>query len=199
MRYSLLVASVCSLLTVACSGGLSDDDTVVAWAATSTALAQGQSQAQLAANGTAVKVGPETSFRGLGVHPRASANVNYEWACTGGGTASYVGAAEAVVDEDGATNVTFDLAAQFDACSVSGTTISGDLDYAVKVETSAGMAYVMSTMKGSLSYEGQVDGSCDWNLTMKVATSSAGEGSVAAEFSGSVCGHEAKGLFKGQG
>ena len=199
MRYTLLVASVCSVFMVACSGGLNNDDTIVAWAATSTALAQGQSQAQLAANGTAATVGPETSFRGLGVHPRASANVNYDWACTGGGTASYVGAAEAVADEGGASHVTFDLAAEFDACSVSGTTISGNLDYAVKVETSADAAYVMSTMKGSLSYEGQVDGSCDWDLTMKVAASSAGVGSASAEFSGSVCGHEAKGLFKSQG
>ncbi len=199
MQLRLVLGSLACVVLAACSGGLDDQDSVIAFAATSQALSQGQAQAQVAANGTKIVEGEQASFRGLGVEPRASGNVDYDWACTGGGTAHYAGAAEVVVDGAGASNVTFDLAAEFTDCSVNGITISGDLDYAVDVETTADTAYVMSTMKGSLTYDGQIDGSCDWNLTMKVAASGAGAGSVSAEFSGSICGHNAKSTLNVQG
>ena len=124
---------------------------------------------------------------------------NYDWTCTGGGTAHYAGEAEAVLDDAGASNVTFDIAAEFDACSVNGITISGDLQYALDLEGTADTLMLKSSMKGSMSYEGQVDGSCDWDLTMTVAASSAGAGTVNATFSGSICGHDAQGVFSAHG
>ena len=199
MRHGLVITSVCSLLLAACSSGLDANDSLVAFGATYAALSQGQAQAQVAANGMAIVEGDDTSFRGLGVHPRAGANVNYDWACTSGGTAHYAGAAEAVLDDAGASTVTFDLTAEFDACAVNGITLTGDLEYAVDVETTAETLYLKSTMKGAMSYEGQLEGSCDWSLTMKIATSSAGAGTVNAEFSGSICGHDAAATLTAHG
>lgn len=192
MRSSLVLSSVCTLLFTACSGGLSDDDSRVAWAATQVALSQGQTQAQLAASGTPLATGEEVAFRGTD----AAADVDYTWSCTGGGTAHYVGTASVVSDGAGAGGVNFTLATTFDGCSVSGITISGDLDYVAEVTTSAGSATSSLTMRGSLSYEGQVEGSCDWDLTMKVAASGVGGGSASAEFSGSICGHDANATLK---
>lgn len=194
MRSSLFVASVCTLLLTACSGGLSDDDSRVAWAATQVALSQGQTQAQLAASGTPLMTGDEVAFRGTG----AAADVDYTWNCTGGGTAHYVGTASVVSDGAGAGAVNFTLATTFDGCDVSGITISGDLDYVAEVTTSGTSATSALTMHGSLSYEGKVEGSCDWDLTMKVAATATGGGggSASAEFSGSICGHDASATLK---
>ena len=50
-----------------------------------------------------------------------------------------------------------------------------------------------------MSYEGQVEGSCDWNLTMKIAASSVDGGTGSAEFSGSICGHDAAATLKVNG
>lgn len=197
MRHGLVLVTVCSFLAVGCTSSLDKNDSLVAWAATSVALSQGQVQAQTAASGMAIVEGQGTSFRGLGVHPRAGANVNADVTCMGGGTARYVGSAESVLDDVGTSNLTFDLAAEFDACSVNNITISGDLEYSLAVEGTADSVKLKSTMKGSLSYEGQIDGSCDWNLVATVAASS--DGSVAAEYSGSICGHEAAATLKVNG
>lgn len=197
MRHGLVLVTVCSFLAVGCTSSLDKNDSLVAWAATSVALSQGQVQAQTAASGMAIVEGQGTSFRGLGVHPRAGANVNADWACMGGGTARYVGSAESLLDDAGTSNLTFDLTAEFDACSVNNITISGDLEYSLAVEGTADSVKLKSTMKGSLSYEGQIDGSCDWNLVATVAASS--DGSVAAEYSGSICGHEAAATLKVNG
>lgn len=186
MRTTILLTAV-GLLLGACSNNLSERDAQVAFAATYVALAEGQTQAQLAASGTPVVEGEDTSFRGLS--PRASANVNYSGPCTAGGTASYVGSAEAVADGAGAGAVTFDLAASFDACSVGNITVSGDLDYSASVVADAASAMVELKMVGSLSYDGDVEGACDWDLRMKVAANSTG--TASAEFSGSLCGHDA--------
>jgi hypothetical protein len=188
---TILVVTTVGLLLGACSNDLSERDAQVAWAATYVALADGQTQAQLAASGTPAAAGEETSFRGLS--PRAGANVNYSGPCTGGGSASYVGSAEAVTDGAGAGAVTFDLAATFDACSVAGITISGDLDYSAAVVADTTSAMTELKMIGSLSYDGEVEGSCDWDLRMKFAANTSGMAS--AEFSGSICGHDASGAL----
>ena len=201
MRTGLILVPICSFILAACGSNLDKEDSLVAFAATTAALSAGQSQAQVAANGSAIVEGESTSFRGLGVYPRESANVNYDWTCTGGGTAHYTGAAEVALDESGTStgNVTFDLAAEFDACSVNGITLSGDLTYALDLEGTADSIKLKSVMKGSISYEGQIDGSCDWDLTMTVAASSVGAGTASAEFSGSICGHDAKATLNVQG
>ncbi|MBK9757589.1 MAG: hypothetical protein IPO88_29610 [Nannocystis sp.] len=184
MRSSLFVASVCTLLLTACSGGLSDDDSRVAWAATQVALSQGQTQAQLAASGTPLMTGDEVAFRRGGglLHRRRHGAL-----CR-----------DRVGGERRAGAVNFTLATTFDGCDVSGITISGDLDYVAEVTTSGTSATSALTMHGSLSYEGKVEGSCDWDLTMKVAATATGGGggSASAEFSGSICGHDASATLK---
>ena len=202
MRSSLLLSSIaCLSLLPACSGGLNDDDARVAFVATYAALAQGSAQANTIANTSPLVVdGDGLEFRRGGVQLRTQANVDYTWDCTSG-TAHYVGTAEAVTEGAGAGSANFTLATTFDACSVSGITISGDIDYAASVTVTADSATTQLTMNGSLSYEGQVEGGCDWDLTMKVAVSGVGGGggSVNAEYSGSICGHKAAATLNVQG
>ena len=201
MRNSLFLSLPCALLLVACSHELSEDDARLAYVATYSALGQGSAQATTIANTTPLVAADTPELRSGGVQPRAAANVDYTWTCTGGGTAHYVGSAEAVTEGAGAGSANFTLATTFDACSVAGITIDGDLDYAASVSVTADSATTQLTMNGSLSYAGQVDGSCDWDLTMKVATSGAAGGnpSVNAEYSGSMCGHNASATLNIQG
>ncbi len=199
MRSSTLLAlSTLTLLAPACSR-LSEEDAAVAFGATMVAVSQGQSQAQVAAqSGTPVVEGEDASFRAAGVTPRAAGNVDFTWNCLGGGTAVYSGAAELVADGAGAGEVSFDLATSFDACSVNGITIDGEFTYALDVVATADSASSEMTMKGELSYDGQVEGSCEWDLKMSFAASNLGSGggTATASFSGSICGHDASSTLK---
>ena len=76
-------------------------------------------------------------------------------------------------------------------------TISGSLDYSAAVSADgAGAASTTFTMKGSLSYEGKVEGSCDIDMTAAVNVAG---GSVGASYEGSICGHNAKATLNVQG
>lgn len=197
MRKILMVVSV-ACLAVGCGNSISEEDTRVAWTSTNLALAQGSAQAQTAAQGVPAAPGGESG----GLAPRAAAQVDYSWPCTEGGTAHFTGMAEAVVSQAGTSDVSFDLATDFDGCGVAGVTISGSLDYAASVSADgAGTASTTFTMKGSLSYEGKVEGTCDIDMTMAVNVSGGvgGAGSVGASYEGSICGHSAKATLNVQG
>lgn len=188
MRRTIALLSA-SLLLAACSQELNDEDTRTAWLSTNLALAQGSSQAQVAASTPAVP-GQSPELR-----PRVAAQVDYTWNCTGGGTAHFAGDAQ-VDATSGSSDVSFNLATDFDGCDVSGVIISGSLDYSAAVSASSGSASTTLTMKGSLSYEGKVEGSCDIDMTASV---SATAGSVGASYKGSICGHDASATLSVQG
>lgn len=171
-----------SILLVACSQELSEEDARTAWGATNLALAQGSAQAQTAAAGT-----PAVPGQGGDLQTRAAAQVDYTWNCTSGGTAHFAGEASADA-AGGSSDVNFTLATEFSDCSVSGVTISGSLDYAAMVSASGAGSSTTFTMKGSLSYSGEVDGSCDIDMTL---SASVGGGTVGASYKGSICGHDA--------
>lgn len=192
MRKILMVVSV-ACLAVGCGDSISEEDTRVAWTSTNLALAQGSAQAQTAAQGVPAAPGGQNG----GLAPRAAAQVDYDWACTEGGTAHFAGSAEAVVSQAGGSDVSFDLATDFNGCAVGGVTISGSLDYSAAVSADgAGAASTTFTMKGSLAYEGKVEGSCDIDMTAAVNVAS---GSVGASYEGSICGHNAKATLNVQG
>lgn len=201
MRSTVFLSTVCTLLLAGCSHELSEEDARLAYVATYSALAQGSAQATTIANSSPLVAADDVELRSGGVSPRSAAAVDFSWSCPSGGTAHYVGSAEAVTEGAGAGSANFTLATTFDACAVSGITITGDLDYAAAVTVTADSATTQLTMTGSLSYDGQVDGSCDWDLTMKVATSgvAGGNPSVNAEYSGSMCGHKAAATLNVQG
>jgi hypothetical protein len=201
MRSSVFLFTACTLLFTACSNELSEEDARLAYVATYSALAQGSAMATTIANTTPLVAEDGVEFRNGGISPRAAAGVDFTWACPSGGSAHYVGNAEAVTEGAGAGSANFTLATTFDACATTGITITGDLDYAASVSVTADGATTQLTMKGSLSYEGQVDGSCDWDLTMKVATTGAAGGTpgVNAEYSGTMCGHKASATLNVQG
>lgn len=198
MRSILIVVSVACVSVVGCGNSVSEEDTRVAWASTNLALAQGQAQAQAIAQ-TGVPAAP--SGEAEEVRPRAAAQVDYTWTCTEGGSARFVGSAEALVSDVGTSEVSFELATDFEGCTVLGVTISGSLDYAAAVSTGAGSASTTLTMKGGLDYSGKVEGSCEIDMTASVSVSggAGGAGSVGASYDGSICGHSAKATLNVQG
>jgi hypothetical protein len=187
----IVIVSAGFVSLAACSSGLSEEDTRVAWAATNLALTQGQAQAQAAASGVPLAPGPETDE----IRPRVAAQVDFTWSCPEGGTARYAGSAETVSDAGG-SDVSFDLATDFDACGVSGVAISGSLDYSAAVSTSAGSTATTLTMKGNLSFEGKVEGGCEIDMTSKVSVTG---GSVSVSYDGSICGNSASATLNVQG
>lgn len=198
----IVMVCAAALSLPACSSNLSEEDTRTAWASTNLALTQGQVQAQSAASG--VPAAPSNDFDDI--RPRAAAQVDYTWTCTEGGSAHYVGSAEAVVSDVGTSDVSFDLATDFDACSVNGVAISGSLDYSASVSASGGAGGVGSasttlTMKGSLTFEGKVEGGCELDMTASVSATggAGGVGSVSASYEGTICGHSAKATLNVQG
>lgn len=198
MRNSWIVMVGAAALSLsACSSSLSEEDTRIAWASASLALAQGQTQAQTAASGVRAAPSQETDE----IRPRAAAQIDYTWSCFEGGSAHYVGSAEAVTSDLGTSDVSFDLATDFDGCGVNGVVISGSLDYSAAVSATSGSATTTLTMKGSLSFEGKVEGGCEIDMTASVSASggAGGAGSVSASYDGSICGHSAKATLNVQG
>lgn len=191
MRSSILVSSFASVLLVACGSSLSEEDTLRAFAAMSTALGAGQAEANTAAStGAAAQADDAVAFRAGG-----SAAVDYTWNCTGGGSVRFAGAAEAAGEAD-VVAANFTLASSFDGCAVTDITIDGDLDYAGAVSVDGGSVATTFTFKGDLAFSGAVDGSCEFDFSFKAGASDAASGSAYAEVSGSLCGHKASGLFK---
>ena len=105
-------------------------------------------------------------------------------------------AAQVIADSERCCGWT-DLTARF--TEAPSSPVATALESALTI--TADGATTQLTMKGSLSYEGQVDGSCDWDLTMKVATTGAAGGTpgVNAEYSGTMCGHKASATLNVQG
>lgn len=195
MRKILTVVSV-ACLAVGCGNKLSEEDTRVAWTSTYVALQQGSAQAQAVATGSPVAPSAEVD----GITPRVAAQVDYNWACLEGGTAHFVGSAE-VDATSGSSDVSFDLASDFDGCTVAGVSMSGSLDYSAAVSASdTGAVSTTLSMNGSISYEGKIEGSCDFDMKMSVSVGSLdGVGEVSAQFDGTICGHSAKATLNVQG
>lgn len=184
MRNQIFLSSIATLALASCSYELSEEDSRTAFFATQTVLAAGAAEAQGSAVATPVQADGTPAFRAGG-----EANVDFTFNCPGGGTARYTGTAVAAGDTSGAQG-TFTLSTAFAGCkTLQNITIDGDMDYAASASASDASAQLSFTMNGSLSFSGEVDGTCD--IDVKIAAS-ATPGSASGSFEGSVCGHDAK-------
>lgn len=191
MKNVLFTSAIVSLALVGCSNQLNEEDSVVAFSAASTVVAQGASQAQ---SGTPAAVQAEDSpaFRDA-----AAGAVDYSFSCPSGGTAHFTGAFDAVADGSGG-QATFSLSTDFAACkSLQNVTIDGNMDYAASIVGSDAGGSVTFSMNGSLDFSGQVDGSCD--IDVKFSASGSAGGSAGVTYSGSICGHDAAATLNVQG
>ncbi len=90
--------------------------------------------------------------------------VDYDFACMGGGTVHFSGSVQASSEPAGGQAI-FELSTDFVGCEVMGgkITIDGGMDYAASA-SSSGDADVTFAMNGSLSFSGDIDGSCDFDV-----------------------------------
>lgn len=191
MLNKMVLSSIATLSLVGCSQELSEEDSRVGFAAVSSVLATGVSMAQSSASATSVVADETPAFRAEG-----SANVDFNFNCPGGGTARFVGSAAAAGDPSAAAG-TFSLSTTFSGCkSALNVTIDGDLDYEATASATGDSAQLSFSMVGSLSFSGEVDGSCD--IDVKISAS-ASPGSASGTYQGSICGHDASATANVQG
>lgn len=183
MHSQAVLSVIASLVLVGCAGSdpLNAEDSRVAFAALSATLESG---AAAAGDGTAAYTGDSPAFRDL-----IDTMVDYDFPCMGGGKAHFSGSVQ-VSSEPDSDHTAVDLSTDFDSCTAEGGNIiiDGGMDYVVLVSSSAESDNVTVVMKGSLSFSGDIVGSCDIDVKLFV-TSSEDESGVMYE--GSICGHNA--------
>jgi hypothetical protein len=143
---------------VGCGGGMSKQDALTGWAAANVALQQGYSMATTA---------------GGGLHNDAAVMLNYTFNCTGGGTILYTGSADTSAEMQ-----SVDVSEKATGCVSNNITLDGTMSYKTVVNGSN----VNFKWTGSLTFKGQVSGTCDVDVTVN----SSGAG---ASVSGTVCGY----------
>lgn len=187
----IVLSSLATFFLVGCSQELSEKDAQVAFGAALTVLQSGGAMAQSSAGATPVQADDAPAFRA-----GAEAAVDYDFACPGGGTARFAGSVVAASDETSG-QATFTFQTDFAACkSLANITIDGNMDYASSISGTAEAVQLTFSMSGSLSFSGEVEGSCDIDLTLNA---SATAGSAGGTFEGSVCGHDASATLNVQG
>ncbi|MDC0674437.1 hypothetical protein [Nannocystis radixulma] len=168
MRNKLILSVTASLQFLGCSAALDPldaEDSKVAFAAV-----HATQQAALEARSTS---SDSTAFR-----TEVAATFDFDFACTGGGTAHLSGSS-LVTDE----LVKADVSTDFASCKATGggnITIDGSMHYMSSVTDSE----VSSAMNGSLSFAGDIHGSCDFDVKTSVTNDE-------VMSTGSFCGHDA--------
>jgi hypothetical protein len=190
MHNRIVLSAIASLALIGCSDQLNEEDSRVAFVAVSSALTAGAAEAQTNA-GAAARTGDTPAFR-----DSAAGTINYSYNCPGGGTAQFVGSVQASSDGLGG-QAAFELATDFVGCkTLVNITVDGGMDYAASVTGTADAASVTFSMNGSLSFSGEVDGSCDIDLKF---SANATQDAAGVTYSGSVCGHDASATLNVQG
>jgi len=138
------------MVVVGCGGDVSEDDARSGWAKTNAVLSSGGMAAQSSAGDTA----QDPSYRALPV----GTSVDYQYACSGGGTLHFVGTYEVATGLGTDVNFTYD--ATFAGCDAGGVTVDGQLDYAASVSTSDTGTSITYDYKGDLTWSGDVEGGC---------------------------------------
>ena len=157
-----------SILALGCSGGLDEEESSQAFAATQLVLTQGAASAGASSNG-----------------PADTLNINHAFNCLEGGNATFAGNIE-TSDE----NTSFKYSVDFDSCVSQGVTMNGTMDYDLSFEKTGEQSFKsVYSFSGNLDYSGKVDGSCEMEL---VATSSVSQSGGTFSYVGNLCGNDAQ-------
>lgn len=175
-----LVSLATSVLVIGCAGPVgSQEDARSGWTRTNAVLESGGNAAQA---GGATAPTEDPVFRA-----GTAVTVNYDYTCPGAGSITYNG--NYYVDTVGSANVEFNYEAEFNKCTDgNGLTIDGLIDYALSVETSDTGSSVVYSYEGELTWDGDVQGSCELSMNASVTTTTT---SASVSYSGSICGYDA--------
>jgi len=165
MRTLITTLSVPVLLCLACAADEPvSDDVSRGWRATQLAYADDASQWQ------------------ADVDIDGSLDVRFD--CPDGGSYHAVGTYD--------DTMTFDLTVEFDACRADGVVVDGSLALHAEVDVDENGTRTSMSYAGELSWSGEASGTCEIDMTAKVAVETDGESAdVDAEFHGSICGYDA--------
>jgi hypothetical protein len=111
-------------------------------------------------------------------------SVDYEYTCTGGGTAQVTG----MIGAAGASAGNYDVDVSFAACVEDGVTLDGSIAYRIAVMVSQDIANPLASfdvsMDGTVTYSGDLSGECVFDLSISGSA-------TGATVEGSVCGVDA--------
>ncbi len=161
---------------MSCGGGLTQEDMAKAWAATNGALTSGQTIAATA---------------GALTNQDATLNLSYDYSCVGGGSASFTGDYDVTTDLSGNMSGGFLFDIGFDGCETSGIIIDGNLVYDVTYASTATGVNYSFTYQGSLTYSGEVNGTCDIDMVYNMNIDYGMGGAYDLSYSGTICGYDA--------
>lgn len=183
MRNTIVLTALATFTMIGCSKQLDEQDSRVAFAAAFGALGTGAGEAQLSAGGAAAAQASDTpSFRA-----GAAGAVDYTFNCQGGGSIHFAGNVTAVANDTGGY-ASFNFSTDYASCSFLNITMDGSVDYVASASGTADTAKADFSIDGSLSFSGEVDGDCDFDLTYSL---SATQNAANISYSGSICGHDA--------
>jgi hypothetical protein len=190
MHNRIVLSAIASLALIGCSDQLNEEDSRVAFVAVSSALTAGAAEAQTNA-GAAARTGDTPAFRDA-----AAGTVDYSYNVPGRrhGALRRLGAG---VERRARRAGGVRAGDRLRGCkTLVNITVDGGMDYAASVTGTADAASVTFSMNGSLSFSGEVDGSCDIDLKF---SANATQGAAGVTYSGSVCGHDASATLNVQG
>ena len=176
MRKTVLIAMVAFGLAVAGCGKehVSKQEAEDGWKTTNQTLTQGMAEVSTAS------VSGSSSDSG--------ATVTVEFTCPEGGSAQFKGSYEDTGSSGSAISANAELLVDYNACTASGTTIDGSLDYTTTVTGDDSSATVTLDWQGKLTWTGEVNGVCKIDMTGETSASGS---SFSYSYSGSICGYDA--------
>lgn len=172
---SFLSVALCGLGLAACSDPLTKTEARQAWPATNSTLEGGR----VNNSGALTALDPLS----IGVEAPCPEDGTMEWK---------VSLSDLGVNEFGFT-------VEFNDCNSDGLVIDGEIDYALSLTTDATNTTFAWHWEGDLSYEGRVEGDCEYDMTgrLSVTTGTPGDPtSVDLEYSGTLCGYDAEALLQ---
>jgi hypothetical protein len=168
MQAKLILSATATLQLLGCPAALDPLDAEDAEVAFAAVHATQQAALEAQSNGS-----DSTYFR-----TEVATTFDFDFACPGGGTAHLSGST--LVKDD---SVMTDVSTDFSSCKATGggnITIDGSMHYTTSVTKSE----VSTAMNGSLSFAGDIHGSCDFDLETSVTFNE-------VKTTGSFCGHDA--------
>lgn len=166
----LLLSLFAVTFATACSDPLTKAEAKKAWPGTNSTLEGGRSTSGALTAADPLSIGVST-------------------ACPDDGTMKF---SVSLSSFDTVGEFSFDV--EFDDCGANNLVINGEIEYALGISTDANGSLFTWGWKGDLSYSGEVEGDCEYDMEGSLSVTTGGTGdptSVSVQYGGTLCGYEA--------
>lgn len=139
-------------------------------------------------------------FRAFGLDVDAGLRIDAKVPCPDGGKMKLDGAVSLASEVDGLEGwdaslaLEFDLGVEFRRCKIDGVKLGGDLDYSLSIaaDSTTGTASLEWSYTGDVTFRGDIEGSCEIDMSASASTSDAFSNLDVRTYAGSMCGFDAE-------